>query len=319
MQLTDAEATRREALRLSKPLVHAKVMRYPALLAQGRSIAQVQLEYSFACNMRCAHCAITTLRDDRPTLTPDDVRMIAEQADALGLAQFTLTGGEPLIFPDLEDVLAALTPERFYIALDTNGYFLADKAAWLKAHGVDKVQVSLDNAYPWRHNRFRGKDGSWERAVEGIGAAKEAGLQVIIATVVTDERLRDPEFDLFLALTRGWGVSVFANLAKPVGEWADREVMATPFALERIAELRAEGHDIFHHTTPSYGLDIGCIAVKRQFAITAHGDVLPCPWIQKVLGNVLAEPLGDILTRAMDAGYRERIEGCPGAFGEETP
>jgi len=60
---------------------------------------------------------------------------------------------------------------------------------------------------------------------------------------------------------------------------------------------------VFTHLTPSYGLDLGCIAVKRMISITQYGDVLPCPYMHLSLGNVFKEPLKDIIARGMNIKY----------------
>ena len=55
--------------------------------------------------------------------------------------------------------------------------------------------------------------------------------------------------------------------------------------------------------TPSYGLNLGCIAIKRMISITKYGDVMPCPYIHTSLGNFFEEPLKDIIERGMKIKY----------------
>jgi len=62
-------------------------------------------------------------------------------------------------------------------------------------------------------------------------------------------------------------------------------------------------YNVFTHLTPSYGLDLGCIAVKRMVSITKYGDVMPCPYIHVSLGNFFEEPLKDIIDRGMKIKY----------------
>ena len=59
-------------------------------------------------------------------------------------------------------------------------------------------------------------------------------------------------------------------------------------------------YDVFTHLTPSYGLDLGCIAMKRMISVTKYGDVMPCPYIHVSIGNVFEEPLKDIIDRGMN-------------------
>ena len=55
--------------------------------------------------------------------------------------------------------------------------------------------------------------------------------------------------------------------------------------------------------TPAYGLDLGCIAVKRMVSLTKYGDVMPCPYIHTSLGNFFKEPLRNIIERGMNIKY----------------
>jgi MoaA/NifB/PqqE/SkfB family radical SAM enzyme len=319
VSLTPTEMARRDALRLSKPLAYKKVLRYPEMLAAGRSIAQMQVQARTACNMLCTHCFATALKEDGPELSIKEIRYLAEQADDMGLAQITLTGGEPLLWQDLPAILWALMPDRFTIALDTNGWWLGEKARWLKTVGVDKVQVSLDSSDEATHDAFRNKPGSWHRAVEGIREARRVGLRVIASTCITDERVVSDEFDGFVTWMNSAGVDVFANPVRPTGEWKQTG-LATQFCLDRVTDMQVEGRGIFQHSTPQgYGMDegrggTGCIAVQRQFYVTATGNVHPCPTIPLTLGNIRSEPLETIITRGLDMGYRDRVQGCPGMY-----
>ena len=78
-------------------------------------------------------------------MTLEDVKNISNQADDLGLARFVITGGEPLVMRDFDQVVEAIDPEKHYIITDTNGWFLDDKKSkHIKSIG-EKVQLSLDS------------------------------------------------------------------------------------------------------------------------------------------------------------------------------
>ena len=68
--------------------------------------------------------------------------------------------------------------------------------------------------------------------------------------------------------------------------------------MDYIREME-KSHNVFTHLTPSYGLNLGCIAVKRMVSVTKYGDIMPCPYIHVSLGNFFKEPLKDILERGM--------------------
>jgi len=305
-QLKPAEANKRSLLRKEKPYVYEKIMKYEDKLKNGESIAILQFQYDYKCNFRCKHCDITRLRRKNKDryFTIDDVKELSRQADEMGLAHIVITGGEPLVFPDFDDIVKAIDPQKFYITSDTNGWYLdAERAKHLKSIGVDKIQLSLDSLSAADHDDFRRKAGSHERAVRAIDAALDAGLNTILATVVTKQRVRSQEFIDFLEFARGKGVAVFVTYAKPVGDWeGNYDVMVTRDDMDYMRDLEKK-YTVFTHLTPGYGLNLGCIAVKRMVSITKYGDVMPCPYIHVSLGNFFEEPLKDIIERGMKIKY----------------
>lgn len=301
-ELTATESGKREQLKLKKPYVYDKILKYEEKVRNGESIAILQFQYDYSCNFRCEHCSILKFqgKKEKRCFTIADVHELSRQADAMGLAHIVITGGEPLLFPDLDQVIEALDPSKFYITSDTNGWLLDEKRAkHLKSVGLDKIQLSLDSLNAEEHDAFRHAPGSHERAVRAIDAAKNADLNIIIATVVTKQRIRSPEFVEFLEFAKGRDVPVFVTFAKPVGSWeGNHDILVTEedHAVERELEKK---YNVFTHMTPAYGMDLGCIAVKRMVSITKYGDVMPCPYIHTSLGNFFEEPLKDIIARGM--------------------
>jgi len=304
-KLSELEINKRNQLQRDKPYVFEKVQQYREKIMKGESIAIVRLVYDYACNFHCKHCSeATVLKKVGRAFTVSDVKALSDQADRMGLAHFVLTGGEPLLFPEFDQIIEAIDPEKFYISSDTNGWFLdAEKAKHLKRIGVDKIQLSLDSLYPEEHDTFRGKKGAHDRCMRAIDAALDAGLNIIVQTVVSKQRIRSNEFLRFLELINSKGVAVFVTYAKPVGDWegnfdvlVDREDM-------RYLENLEKQYQVFTHLTPSYGMDLGCIAVKRMISITKYGDVMPCPYIYVSLGNFFEEPLQQIVERGLNIRF----------------
>jgi MoaA/NifB/PqqE/SkfB family radical SAM enzyme len=305
-QLKPEEIQKRDLLKKEKPRVFEKIMKFGEKVKRGESIAIIQFQYDYRCNFRCKHCDISGFQGKKAGrfFTIPDVEELARQADALGLAHFVITGGEPLVFPDFDDLVKAINPKKFYITSDTNGWFLDEKRAkHLKSIGVDKIQLSLDSLSAKEHDEFRRKPRAYLRAMKAIDAALRAGLNIIIQTVVTKQRVRSKEFIDFLEFFNAKGIGVFVTYAKPVGEWQGNfDTLVSRDDMDYVRELEKK-YNVFTHLTPAYGLDLGCIAVKRMFSLTKYGDVLPCPYIHCSLGNFFKEPLKDIIERGLKIKY----------------
>lgn len=308
--LSPVEIYKRDKLKNEKPYVYEKCLKYDEKVARGESIAILQFQYDYTCNLHCEHCCIKRFQEQGKQwkqegtkvkcFTPESVAELGRQADELGLAHIVITGGEPMVFPDFDDVVKALDPQKFFITSDTNGWFFDHKRAeHVKKLGIDKVQVSLDSMDAEGHDEFRGKKGSWQRAVDACKAAKDVGLQVLVQTVVWKERVRSQEFEDFLKFLNGQEIPVFITYAKPVGAWEGKlDNLITMDDMDYVRGLEKK-YNVFTHFTPGYGYNFGCIAVKRMVSITKYGDVMPCPYIHSSLGNFFEEPLKDILERGM--------------------
>ncbi|MEJ5365242.1 MAG: radical SAM protein [Desulfosoma sp.] len=310
----EEEAQKRNRLQREKPYVYSKIMKFDDKLRKGESVAIIQFQYNYVCNLRCQHCSIKRFQgpSSKRSFTPEDVRSLSRQADALGLARFVITGGEPLVFKDLDELVAAIDPQKFYINCDTNGWLLDDeKARHLRNIGVDRIQLSLDSLDPDEHDRFRGVKGSHTRAMRAVEAALKAGLAIFVQTVVTKERLHSEEFIQFVRFFNQMGIGVFVTYAKPVGAWeGNYDVLVTQQDMEYMRQLERR-YNVFTHLTPAYGLNLGCIAVKGMVSVTQYGDVLPCPYIHVSIGNVFYEPLKDILKRGLSIKYfGEHVSTC---------
>ncbi|HET6460787.1 MAG TPA: radical SAM protein [Syntrophales bacterium] len=310
----DEESNKRNRLKKEKPYVYEKIMKFEEKLKRGESIAIIQFQYNYHCNFICEHCSVKRFqaKNKKRSLIPADVEKLAQQADDMGLARFVITGGEPLIFKDLEEVVKAIDPQKFYINIDTNGWFLDEKRAKeLKGMGVDRVQLSIDSLDAEEHDHFRKAKGSHERAMKAAAVALNAGLAIFIQTVVTKQRLHSAEFLEFIDYFNKKDIGVFVTYAKPVGAWegnfdvlVDRDDMDYMRKLEKV-------HNVYTHLTPAYGLDMGCIGVKGMVSVTQYGDVLPCPYIHTSIGNILEEPLRDIIQRGLNIKYfGEHVDTC---------
>ncbi len=321
MGLSAKEQKGRNYLKEHKPLVYEKVTKFKEKYERGESIAIIQLQYRYICNMNCEHCSVEPFiknKGDKRRITPENVAELARQADELGLARFVISGGEPTVFPDLEQVVEAINPEKFFINCDTNGYLLAEKAEFLKRIGIDRMQLSVDSLNAEEHDAFRRKPGAYKRIMEGIEECRKIGLPLYVQTVVTKERLHGDEFIRFLEYFNGMDIDVFVSYAKPVGAWAghfdnliNRDDMAYMNELEK-------KYRVFTHLTPGYGLNMGCIGVKGFISVTEYGDVQPCPYIHTSIGNILDTPLKEILKTGQDIKFfGEHVDTC--LIAEDLP
>ena len=98
----------------------------------------------------------------------------------MGLSRFVITGGEPLVMKDFDEVVVVIDPDKHYVITDTNGWFLDDvRAKHIKSIGVEKVQLSLDSFVENEHDDFRNRKGSYKRVMRAIDASLDANLNLL--------------------------------------------------------------------------------------------------------------------------------------------
>lgn len=152
--------------------------------------SRLWLYTNFDCNLACDYCCVRSSPSaERKALGLEQVQRIAKEAAALAVGDLLVTGGEPFLLEDIGAILGACA-EAAPTTVLTNGMLLAGRRREaLVALPRERVvlQVSLDSPEPGLHDRHRG-DGTWARAVRGIGVARSLGFRVrIAATVASDD------------------------------------------------------------------------------------------------------------------------------------
>jgi len=167
--------------------------------AQGRHIRYLRLSLTDRCNFRCSYCSPMGIDDHRddPLTRPEAARLVGIFAE-LGVERVRLTGGEPTLRRDLVDVVrdVASTPGIREVALTTNGQFLPELAAPLRAAGLTRINISLDTLHPEKLKRISGKAATLDRIVRGIAAAvsekfDSMKLNTVVVKGVNDDELAD--------------------------------------------------------------------------------------------------------------------------------
>jgi MoaA/NifB/PqqE/SkfB family radical SAM enzyme len=285
---------------LAKPIVLKKMANYRQAMKQGKYALQlIELNYNNNCNFKCQHCFSKNLSKGERHLKLSDVRNLADQAHELGVWQWHLQGGEPLLWPDLDDVLQAIGTERFHVMITTNGSLMtAERAQRLAELGVDKISVSIDSLRPEFHDEFRCFPGALRKAKEALLYAWEAGLAVNINTVITHQNIRGQELLDIVEFAEDNKFTMLFVIATSAGAWAGKtDMLISDEDAMHILEMKKE-HPIIHRDLyPLFEFEWGCRTMNGLVYITENGELLSCPFIHISMGNVLDEPLKDILAR----------------------
>lgn len=289
----------REKLKREKPLVYEKIIRYDEKIARGESVANLDFTFDYTCNMKCSHCSNLSFLPKERSMTIADVKSLADQMDALGMGQLVISGGEPLTFPNLDEIIATIDPRRFHITLNTNGMLLSEeKSREIKAMGIDKVRVSVDNFDKAKYAQTRKNEGAYDKALEALFHAKKAGLAVAIGTAISHQSCKTPETEALAEFAQENNFHVDIYCMKAIGALEGKEeVLLTPDDSKYLLNLR-ETYPVMHRDVyPTFNSCGGCRTVEHNLHVTKYGDVLPCVFIHISIGNIFEEPLEDIIKR----------------------
>ena len=221
--------------------------------ARGRPLRDLRISVTDRCNFRCNYCMPKEVFDkDYPylphgaLLSFEEITRLARLFLAHGVRKIRLTGGEPLLRKNLEDLVAQLAQLRTVdglapdLTLTTNGSLLARKAQALKDAGLNRVTVSLDGLDDTIFRRMNDVDFPVADVLAGIEAAHAAGLSHIKVNMVVKRGTNDHEILPMARHFRGTGTPLRFIEYMDVGAtngWRMDEVLPSAELIER---LRAE-------------------------------------------------------------------------------
>jgi len=151
-----------------------------------RPFLKMRLVINDECNYSCIFCHFEGQRRDAGELLgPSDYGFFAATLAKLGVRDYKITGGEPLLRRDVFEIIRELRRSGSEISLTTNGFLLYNSAYRLRASGLSRVNVSLHVYDPEKYSEITGVDREWfYRVVDGILEAKRSGLGIKINAVV---------------------------------------------------------------------------------------------------------------------------------------
>lgn len=289
-----------------KPRLLARAARsYLSILRGGEPLRYMDLNVGLACNLRCEHCFSENFkRDGAVEMTDAEWRRVIDECAALGMIAIGFTGGEPLAYKRIYDLIELSDPGRFVIIVCTNGVLLTpDAARRLKRAGVDVVQISVESALPEEHDRFRGRDGAHAATLRAVDAALDAGLKVTAVPTVSRGTIRTEGFRRLVSWSSRKGILLNLSLAAPVGPWAgDAGVLMTADDRRDLDRLVASTRHVRRDFETNY-LRQGCGAANEKLYFTPYGDVLACPYMHISFGNVRSDPVAEIRRRMLQNRY----------------
>lgn len=264
-----------------------------------------------ACNLYCAHCYRDSGIKAEDELNTEEGKRLIDQIAEAGFKIMIFSGGEPLMRPDIYELVAHAKDKGLRPVFGSNGTLITPEVAKrLKESGGMAVGISLDSVDPKKHDKFRAQEGCWEAAIAGMRNCRRAGLPFQIHTTVMDWNYNEVEELTDLAVKEG-AMAHHVFFLVPTGRAVNIEqesLRADQYEnlLKRIMEkqktvdieLKPTCAPQFMRIAKQLGVNTrfqrGCLAGTGYCIISPRGDVQACAYLNLPLGNVRDTSFVDI-------------------------
>ncbi len=253
------------------------------------------------CNYKCPHCRAFQKYEKENI---ENENKIIEELIKSRVFVVNISGGEPLLNPRVFEIARKLTDNNIYVIISTNGYFYKKYRKQILKSGIKMVQVSLDGPKEL-HEKFRGVENSYEKALEALIIAKEDGLRTQMNVTITQENLNTLEWNYEKAKEIGVN-KVFYRRVVPYGKakinsyvLPDKKIYYEK--IKKLAALNSKDLQVLiddpilnvllNHNNQNY---LACSAGINNLGISSNGDVFPCIFLREKVGNLMEESLKNI-------------------------
>ena len=283
------------------------------------------LKITDRCDLRCSHCFVSATQVGED-MAASVLRRAIKRLRAAGVANVTITGGEPLVHPELTEIFDDLIAAGLDVTVCTNGVNLSDALIHRATElGHIKFNVSLDGARDASHGKFRGNPETFERTI--ANARRLADARLLKGILCTPQNLAEPtEYSELLALATELGAEYFLlNPLSSFGRGIHNQRLAVDEQGMRKIQLRLEqaanGHGpqpVFVRFPNSSKPLTPCIAGDVLY-VFVNGDVTVCPYLvfatenpgaqhhaaEFIVGNLFDDP--DIVERIEAYDFHSRF------------
>jgi heme b synthase len=283
-------------------------------------------EITGRCNLACIHCrASADLESGADDCSTDEAKRTLTDIASYAKPVVVLSGGEPLLRPDIFEIAAFGTGQGLRMCLATNGILITpETCAKIKESGIRMVSLSLDGSMAAIHDDFRRVPGAFEGIMRGAKLLRESGVEFLINSSFTRRNQHDianvfrlakeigaTAWYLFMIVPTGRGEDLMAELIskedyESILRWhfeqelKEDQILMRPTCaphyyrvfreLARAAGIKFERRNLKFST----GGGKGCIAGQLICLIDQRGNVQPCSYLPRFAGNLRRQSFRDI-------------------------
>jgi len=297
-----------------KKFIQSELKHFKPNKANALRFNHVYVAITKKCALQCDHCYAWDILNQKDQLSEEDLRAIIDKLQSMGTGQIHLTGGEPLIKPDLLIKLLEDSKKNTNFWINTSGFKLTlDVAKKLKKAGLTGVFISLDHFEAEKHNDFRKFKDAYYWATVGAQNAIANKLVVALSLCVTNEFISETNLMFYMEHAKRLGAQFVQFLEpKEVGHYNGKSVTLNQEKISLLESFFIKmnfSDDFLDFPIISYHgyyqRRQGCYAGgNRSMYVDTDGNLNACPFCHTNSGNILNDSFENQL-KTMSK------QGCP--------
>lgn len=275
-------------------------------------LTSLEIILTSKCNERCIHCYIPNQKKDAATtLGKDQIKDVIRQFREMNGSKINFSGGEPLLHPDIWELLEYCTQQDIKVSLNSNMLLLTQEIVKrLKALSLFYIQVSLYSMNPDIHDTITNRKGSFNRTRSSIELLVENGITVTLSCPVMKENCES--VSAIQTYAAKLGIDCYFDpimMAQSNGDTKNLRNCLTPAETKRVIKQMILGNSVFMDAirlAPSHE-DLlklkfahrwsSCSIMSSSLCLDADGTLYPCPgWNSMILANVKETTLKQVWT-----------------------
>ena len=288
-------------------------------------------EITRRCNLKCVHCRSSSGLEAKghPDFTLDEAKRVLDDIASYAKPVVVLSGGEPLLRPDVFEIATYGTSLGLRMCLAPNGTLVTQEICGkIKAAGIKMVSLSLDGASAEVHDDFRCQPGAFAGTLNAARLFKENSISFLINSSFTkrnqDEipkiyqlakEIGATAWYMFMIVPTGRGEDIMDELIAPEDyekllvwhydmEKGEKDILVRPTCAPNyyrvvLQQAKEQGDDYQRRTLQfSTGGSKGCLAGQLISLIDVDGNVLPCSYFPMAAGNIREKSFREIWERS---------------------
>jgi radical SAM protein with 4Fe4S-binding SPASM domain len=280
-----------------------------------RTLSWVVIEVTGSCNFNCKWCFANSTRSRESShMEIGSLKKLLAYLAGNGVRQVTFSGGEPTIYPHLDEAVKTASEFGMTVHMNTNGFLLSrERARELASLGLTQVQINIDSLDYRKHDEVRGMEGSFRRAILALANARREGITCVSQTVLTRENESEIADIFRFARTLGiqrcriWDMTPSEGRAQENGHMMSGRYIEV---LQQLSDLAYStgakkvevGEPLFLPNVRTELRVTGgyCVAAAGLYStISKEGGVFPCATLRHPMYNIF-----DCIENGLDLGKR---------------